>query len=182
MMLLDEKTQGSKAGVVNDIIEKLTKTNWYRAVGKKNEGAKQAVQSLLDILDVSDCKIKWVDPKKLADTIDDIRLDGSSVWEKLKELPDQLKMKIDEKGEGELLEAIVDLVPEVIFHRAYECAFDKFKEEKLVKFFVVQAMYFALLICSAEIAGETELAENFLNVIGTGNIPVGPKDNLLFIV
>lgn len=181
MLLLDEN-QNVKAESINNIAEKLTSLDWYSSVGQKSEEAERAVSSLLDSLQVDQYELEWVNVNDLAETLDKIRLDGSAVWEKLKDVPDQLKEKIDQLNEVKLLEEVVDIIPEVVFHRAFECAYETFKEEKLVQFFVGQAMYFAVLICAAEIANETELAESFLNVLETGHVPVGPNEKSVYMI
>src|SRR5699024_10468308 len=112
-----------------------------------------------------------------------VSLSGSSLWDKLKDVPDQLKEKIDELNQGELLKLVVDRVPEAVFHPAFEAAFEKFGgEEKVVQFFVGQAMYFATLICAAELANESTLSTQFIALLESGHVPIGPQGDIIYII
>lgn len=180
MILLDEKKYSSKA--INELIEKLTTINWYKAVGQKDASAEQALSDLLNTLEVDQYKIEWVNKSDLDETLNKVKLSGSTVWEKLKDLPDQLKEVIEKQDELKLLKSVVDLVPEVVYHRAFECAYDTFKEEGLVQFFVGQAMYFSVLICVAELANQSAFSQKFITLLESGHVPVGPDGNTVYIV
>jgi len=181
-LLLNEETFGSKAKSINELTEKLVSIKWYKNAGKKEKAAEQLLSQLLETLNVSDYTIKWLEKDELSEKLNDISLSGSKLWEKLKDLPDQFKAKIDESNQVDLLEMIVDIVPESIFHHTFEAAFNEFGEEKVVRFLVGQAMYFAVLICVAELANESTFLSLFTDLLSTGHVPIGPKGNIIYII
>ena len=183
MAVLSEKKFGSSAKSVNILAEKLTSIDWYKKVGQEDEETKDLASELLNTLNVSHFHIEWIEKDKIVETLNKVSLSGSSLWDKLKDVPDQLKEKIDELNQGELLKLVVDRVPEAVFHPAFEAAFEKFGgEEKVVQFFVGQAMYFATLICAAELANESTLSTQFIALLESGHVPIGPQGDIIYII
>lgn len=182
MVILDEKKYSSKAKSINELTEKLTSINWYSQIGKEEQDAEQALSDLLDSLKVDKYEIKWIKEHELNDVLGKIKLSGSPVWDKLKDFPAQLKRVIEDKNEEDLLESVIDIVPERVFHSVFDHAFKTFGKEKLVQFFVGQALYFSILICVSEIAGKSEMSSKFLTLLQTGHVPIGLNGNKIYII
>lgn len=182
MVLISEMKYGSKAQSINGIANRLSNIDWYKEVGVKEKYAEETLQRFLAKLQVSNYEIQWISKEQTADTISNLNLNNSNLWEVLSNLPDQLKKKIDDAGQVDLLSKIIEIVPQEVFHVAFQKAFQQFGEEKQVHFFVAQAMYIAVLICTAELAGEVELFAPLLELLEAGHVPVGLDENTIYLL
>ena len=182
MVLISETTFGSKAQSINEIANRLSKIDWYKAVGVKEKHAEEILQRFIDKLQVSNYEIQWISKEQIAETISNLNLANSDLWKVLSNLPDQLKKKIEDAGQVDLLSKIIEIVPQEVFHVAFQKAFQQFGEEKQVHFFVVHAMYIAVLICTAELAGEVKLFAPLLELLEAGHVPIGLDENTIYLL
>lgn len=174
--------EDSKVAHINVIINKLLEANWYHRIGVKNEEIENYMQTFLSQLNVEEYELKWANKENLKEIIELLSFRDSKIWEKLKDIPDTLKEKIDEKNNNSHLEKLVDFLPEAVFHPAFDNAYKYFKDEKIINFLTGNAMYLAILICTAELAGEGELFESLLRIIENGHVPIGIKGNIIYLI
>lgn len=182
MVLISESKFGTKAQSINEIAERLCAIDWYKNVGKKERATEEAIQCFMQKLQVQDYEIKWITKEYLTETISKLTFENSNLWAVLAVLPDILKRKIDEADQADLLNIVVDTVPQEIFHIAFEKSFQVFSGEKQINFFVGQAMYIAILVCSAQIAGEVDLFTPLIEFLETGHVPVGVEGNTIYLL
>ncbi|GAB3062558.1 hypothetical protein [Virgibacillus ainsalahensis] len=182
MSILLEGTDETKIENANEIIDQLTSANWYHQAGVKEEETVKQLEELLNLLNVKEYEVKWVTKDKVPSLIENLSFEDSNLWEVLKELPDQLKEKIDAQNLEEHLERLVDRLPEAIFHPAYDGAYKQFEDEKSIKFLTTLAMYLGLMVSTAELAGEEKLLKPILTIIESGHAPIGIDGNLIYVI
>lgn len=180
--IINEEKYGTDARSANEMIERLTSIDWYAQAGIKCEDAEKKVAQFMSAMDVSEYKIKWLSIEQVSETVSQLSFENSSLWDVLKELPDQLKEKIDSDGNEKLLADIVDKVPEAVFHGAYKQAFNVFKDEKVIKFLVGHAMYISVLACASELAGEENPFSFIVELLAEGHLPLGPEGNTFYLL
>lgn len=181
-LLLNQEKLGSDAESINALAERLSKINWYQQAGKEEQRAEELFQTLMHNLNVHEYELKWISKEEAGTLISTLSFEGSALWEVLKLLPDSLKQKVDEQGKGNVLEKAVDVLPEFVFHHAFEKAFQIFQQEKVVQFLTTQAMYLSILIATAEIAGESDLFLPLLELLESGHVPLGPEGNVIYLL
>ncbi|WP_374966936.1 hypothetical protein [Lysinibacillus sp. RS5] len=182
MVLISENKFGSKAQSINEIAERLSAIDWYEKAGFKEKIAEEALQRLMRKLQVDDYEIQWVTKEQTSETISKLTFDNSNLWKVLSGLPDQLKKNIDEAGQADLLKIAIESVPQAVFHATFQKAFQEFGDEKQVNFFVGHAMYIAVLVCTAELAGEEDLFIPLLELLEMGHVPVGLDGNRIYLL
>ncbi|MBM7714291.1 hypothetical protein JOC94_001263 [Bacillus thermophilus] len=168
--------------LINDLADRLSKIEWYKNAGKSHEQAEVLLRDFMKKLHVTDYVVKWISKAEAAETISKLRFEESPLWEVLSALPDQFKKKVDERGQGQLLEKAVDALPEFVFHVAFKRAFSVFQEEKTVRFLTGHAMYIAVLIAAAEIAGQSELFSPLMELLEHGHVPLGLEGNVIYLL
>ncbi|PLS18613.1 hypothetical protein CVD28_05605 [Bacillus sp. M6-12] len=180
--LISEEEYGTDARSVNELIERLTTIDWYTYAGKIDHAANTKLDQLMSNLGVKDYEIQWLSKEEVPEAVSRIALEKSALWDVLKDLPEELKNKIDINGNEKLLEDIVDRVPELVFHGAYMQAFHLFGDENAVKYLVGHAMYISILACSAELAGEEDIFSPLLELLEMGHLPLGPNGNIFYLL
>ena len=182
MVLISENKFGLKAQSINDIAERLATINWYGKAGVKEVQAEESLHLFLKTLRVSEYNIQWVERERVLPIIGQLTFENSKLWEALRELPDQMKKKIDESGHVALLESTIEAVPQAVFHAAFEKAFQVFEDEKIVNYLVGHAMYIAVLICTAELADQVDLFAPLLELLASGHVPLGLEGNTIYLL
>lgn len=182
MLLISEMTFGSKAQSINEIANRLSTIDWYKEAGVKDRYAEETLRSFIESLQVNEYEIQWITKEQTAEIISNLNFHNSELWKVLSSLPEQLKKKIDEAGQADLLSKIIETIPQEVFHVAFQKAFQQFGEEKQVQFFVGQAMYIAVLLCTAELAGEVDLFASLLELLEAGHVPVGLDGNRVYLL
>jgi NADH dehydrogenase/NADH:ubiquinone oxidoreductase subunit G len=165
--LINEGKYGETARSVNELIDKLTTINWYSKAGQTNPDVEGNLARFMSAV---------------AETIEKLSFENSELWEVLKELPDEFRKKIDSLGNQQLLNDVVDKVPEAVFHGAYKHACEAFTEEKTIKFLIGHAMYISTLACTAELADEKDKMSILLDLLEDGHLPLGPNGNTFYLL
>lgn len=182
MVLISEIKFGLKAQSINEIAERLFAIDWYKNAGEKEKTSEEAIQRFMQKLQVKDYEIQWIIKEQTSEIISRLTFENSNLWKVISDFPDLLKKKIDEAGQVELLNIAVETVPQEIFHITFQKAFQAFGEEKLVNFFVGHAMYIAVLVCTAELAGEEDSFTPLLEFLEAGHVPVGVEGNTIYLL
>lgn len=177
-----EETFGPEALSLTDLAEKLTSLDWFSQFGNKDAAVEEQVRQFIETLGVSQFEVKWVSKEEVPATIGKLTFENSDIWQKLKDIPDQFKARIDEKDRNALLESMVDSIPEAVFHPSYSGAFQQMEDEKAIGYLVGNAMYISIMACTAAIAEQTELLEPLLNIVESGHTVLGLAENTIYIV
>lgn len=173
-----ETGQNNKA---YQLMDQLSKAKWYENAGKPDNQAVKQLEQFLVNLNVDKYEIQLASKDEARQLISEFTFKDSAVWDKLKDIPDQLKEKIDQVGKNEELNQLVDLMPEAIYLRTFERAYELFEDKKLIEYLVVHGMYLSLLICTGALA-EDELFNPIVDMIEAGNIPFGIKGNTIYVL
>ncbi|PGZ98581.1 hypothetical protein COE51_11025 [Bacillus pseudomycoides] len=182
VVMLNEEKHGTGARTVNNWIERLLAIDWYKQAGQQQEGAVEKVNQFMRTLGVNEYEVKWLSKNQVSDAIQRLTFEGSNLWIILEKVPDQLKAKVNEAGNESLLEKVVDVVPEAVFHNVFVRAFHTFGEEKTVQFLVGHAMYVSILICTAVLAEEPNLFLPIVELLEAGYLPLGTEGNTFYLV
>jgi NADH dehydrogenase/NADH:ubiquinone oxidoreductase subunit G len=180
--LINEGKYGSTARSVNELIDQLTSINWYSKAGQPNPDVEGKLARFMSAVGVHNYDIKWITKEQVAETIGKLSFENSELWEVLKELPDQFGKKIDSLGNQQLLNDVVDKVPEAVFHGAYKHAYEAFNQEDTIKFLVGHAMYISTLACTAELADEKDQMSILVDLLEEGHLPLGPQGNTFYLL
>ncbi|KON69290.1 hypothetical protein AKG34_11295 [Peribacillus butanolivorans] len=180
--IINEEKYGTDARSANEMIERLTSIDWYSQAGVKCNEAEKKVEQFMSAIGVSEYKIKWLSAAQVSEAVSRLTFESSILWEVLKDLPDQLKEKIDAAGNEKLLADIVDKVPEAVFHGAYKQALNVFRDEKAIKFLVGHAMYISVLACTAELTGDVNPFSYIVELLEDGHLPLGPEGNTFYLL
>ncbi|MED4752502.1 hypothetical protein [Brevibacillus choshinensis] len=181
IVILNDEKHGSAPHTVNEWIDRLLAIDWYKLAGQHQEAALAKVNQLMKKLGVIECEVKWLSENEVPAAIQRLTFEGSQLWSILEQLPDQLKAKVKKIGNESLLEKVVDVVPEAVFHRAFAGAFHTFGDEKTVQFLVGHAMYLSLLVCTAVLADEMDLFLPLIELLEAGILPLGPEGNIFYL-
>lgn len=181
-VMFAEEKYGPKAHSVNQIAEKLLTSDWYEKAGVEEESAEKQLQQFLTAINVSEYEIKWLTKKDFPEVIGHFSFNDSPLWDVLKDLPDHLKKAIENNNRVSLLEAVVDIIPEAVFHQAFDKAFKQFGDEKSVGFLVGHAMYMSVMACTADLADQGDLFTPILHLIGSGHVPVGAEGKTVYLL
>ncbi len=179
--MISEENQSTEAQLVNEMIERLTSIDWYSQAGKQCAGSAEKAVQFIESIGVSHYEVRTVSKEEIPNIIQKLTFNGSELWSVLKEEPDRLKEKLAVSGKEELLQKVVDVVPEAVFHPAFTGAHQAFRDSKTVQFLIGHAMYISVMSCTAVLAGEKELFEPILNIMEAGHIPLGPEGNIFYI-
>lgn len=180
--LINEGKYGTVARSVNDLIEKLTTMDWYSKVGDFDPEAERKLDQFMEEIGVHTYEIKWITQEQIVEAIDKLSFEGSQLWDVLKEVPEQLKKDVISQGNEQILNDVVDRVPEAVFHRAYTQAFKTFSDEKVIKFLVGHAMYISVLACTAEVASGRNPLSTIVDLLVEGHLPLGPSGNTFYLL
>ncbi|WP_026684256.1 hypothetical protein [Heyndrickxia coagulans] len=180
--VISEKKYGSLARSVNEMIARLVSVPWYSNAGRENPYAEQKIKEFATCFGTRKLDVKWISKEKLGDTAKQLTFEGCELWNVLKDIPDQLKVKIDVQGKGKILEDLVYKMPEAIFHRTFDQAYAIFGDRETVQFLIGHAMYIGLLYCLYELAEEENPVSFLLDILEAGNIPLGPDGNIFYLV
>ena len=179
--LFNEGKYGLTVHSVNELIEKLTTINWYSNVGEFSPDIEGKLAQFMSAIGVHDYEIKWITKEQVPETIKTLSFEGSALWEVLKEVPDQLKTRMERLGTDKLLNELVDRVPEAVFHSAYNQAFLTFDDQDAINFLMGHAMYISILACTAELAGDNSMSF-IVELLEEGHLPLGPKGNTFYLL
>ncbi|MDF2791494.1 MAG: hypothetical protein K0S80_4596 [Neobacillus sp.] len=180
--LINEGKYGETARSVNELIDKLTSINWYSKAGQYNLDVEGKLARFMNGLGVHNYEIKWITKEQVAESIGKLSFENGKLWEVLKELPDEFREKIDSLGNQQLLNDVVDKVPEAVFHGAYKHAYEAFNEADTIKFLVGHAMYISTLACTAELADEKDKISILVDLLEQGHLPLGPNGNTFYLL
>lgn len=167
---------------VNQAFEKLTTLGWFKEGGRVEKEIETLMEQFLKQFNIKQYEMKWLHKEELIEVIERFSFQGSDIWNELKEIPDHLKQQISANNDDSYLERLVDILPEAVFHPVFDGAFKQYSEEKTIRFLTGNAMYFALLICIAELASKGDLFQPIFQIIERGHVPVGIEGNMIYLL
>ncbi|MFB4162440.1 hypothetical protein ACE1TI_01120 [Alteribacillus sp. JSM 102045] len=182
----DAKRYGANGENVGRLLERLMNIDWYQNVGKNNSSIVEKTEKFMNTLGIETYQVEVIKKEEVTTMAPVLSLEESHLWQELKEIPEQIKQKIEESERNEILEDIVYNVPELVYHGAFKGAYDIFEKEKTVAFLVGYAMYVSVLACAWEIVSDLKGWEDnpflyIVEILEDGHLPLGPQSNTFFI-
>ncbi|OMP66006.1 hypothetical protein [Domibacillus epiphyticus] len=181
-VMINEEKNRTKAREVNEMIERLTSIDWYSQAGVIEDTAADYVHQFMKALGVTEYELKWLAKEQVPSIVPSLSFSDSVFWDVVKEVPDQLKAKIDQQDQQALLEKTVEIVPEAVFHGAFKKAFSTFEDEKTIQYLIGHAMYISVMACSAVLADEFSAFEPIVQLLEAGHLPLGPQGNNFYLL
>src|SRR5690625_4484610 len=182
MVLLFEKYElKDDTTLMNDIANTILELSWFDNLGTASQETEEKVTQVMNDLNVSSFQFKWISKDELANQLDNVSLEDSPLWEKLKDIPSIYNEKIQQNEMGKLWKILVDELPEHLFHEVFEKAYEQYEDEEIVRYLINHAMYVSILISLAKLAGEKQFADTLVNLINTGNIVAGFNGEELYL-
>lgn len=180
--LMDENIRAKDHHDIEVFIGNLLQVSWF---SNKEKGEKQEIEllisTLLKELNVEQFYIEWVGVNELQQAISNMSFSNSMIWGKLIDLPEQLLLEIKRLNYGEHLEKVFDIVPELVFHEAFNGAYEVTNDYEVVKYLTVLAMYCSIILVLAQLSKGEQIVRPLYRIISKGYAPLGIKGNTLFL-
>lgn len=172
------------ADKVKDIGDRLISAAWFSNAGVIDKAVEDFIQKFLRLMNVDGVEIGWVSKEDLSVIIEKFNFTDNELWEVLKNLPEEMKIKIENNNRLLALEEIVEILPEAVFHPAFAGAFKELGDgdKKIVGFFTGLAMYLSLMITVSVLAGQEDLFIPILSIIESGHVPIGLDRNFVYMI
>lgn len=179
---LQKVSTSSKERSLSELVEKFTTIGWFGLLGRRDIVAEKKILQFMRAIGVSDYTMEWITKERMLSVIENMTFEKSSVWEKLKDVPGQLKEEICRNEEEDLLESMTDTVLEAVFHSAFQGAYEQTKEKKVLNHLVGNAMYMSVLASGAMLAGKVNLYEAIIELAESGHTILGLEGDTLYIM
>lgn len=180
--LIDKNIRAKVHHDINIFIEDLLKVSWF---GHKETGEKKEIERLMNALlrelNVEQFHTEWVGAAELKKVISDMSFSKSIIWNKLKDLPQQLLLEINRLNQKERLEEVIDRVPELVFHEAFNGAYEVTNDYEVVKYLTIVALYCSIILVLAQLSKSEQILVPLYQIISKGYVPLGMKENTLFL-
>lgn len=180
--LINEEKYGMKARSANELMNKITSLDWYSNIFLFNSEVETKVAHFMDAIGVDTYEVKWVSRENLEEIIGKLSFEGSFFGDVLKEYPSRLKQEISSNGNEQLLADIIEKMPELVFHSAFEKAFNCSEKSNVVSFLVGHSIYISILACTAELIDTNNRFVHLLDIIESGHVLLGPIGNTLYLL
>ncbi|MEB3101005.1 hypothetical protein [Ferviditalea candida] len=178
----DEKRYGPNDSNVGSLIDRIGKINWLSAAAQTENrvSAEAAIDQFLLSFGMEGYSIHWFDKNELAPFVERMTLRESPLWNRLEEIPQQIRDKAEETGRTAIVLKISENTPTNVFSLAFDAAFREFEEngEKVIQAAAGAMMYIAALACAWETLADLDgwKANPFLpliQVLEAGHWPLG---------
>lgn len=180
--LMDENIRAEDHHDIEVFIGDLLQVSWF---SHKEKGEKQEIELLMNVLlrelNVEQFHMEWVGAAELKKVISNMSFSKSVIWSKVKDLPQQLLSEINRLNHEERLEKVIDRVPELIFHEAFNRAYEVTNDYEVVKYLTVLAMYCSIILVLAQLSKGEQIVRPLYLIISKGYVPLGIKGNTLFL-
>jgi len=164
-----------------ELMDELSRASWYANAGEANAQTEEQLEQILKRLQVENYELKWAKKNEASELVNEFTFQNSELWNRLKDIPDQLQEKIEQAGREEQLTTLLEWVPELVYLAAFDHAYKTFEDEKLIQYLVVHGMYISFMACIAELAGD-DTFEPLVEMVKEGHIPLGIKGNTIYLL
>lgn len=175
----------------DDLIRRFSEIDWFSAAGTP-EGRPEAEKALNEFkqhLLIEGEQLNWISKKQFSLVIGDQTIETNPLWIRLTKILGEIKEKARKTGRLEAVAYATDDVPEEVFHRVFDRAFDEFAEYGVsrVKTAVAMTMLIVGLACSWEVIADLEgWGTNpfipLIEVYEYGHCPIGFYDNQFYLI
>ncbi|WP_181348084.1 hypothetical protein [Thalassobacillus sp. CUG 92003] len=171
---------------VKTLIDRLLNVEWYQHIGTDHVRIEKNLQQFMEAFDLHAYETEWVPLQDVPGTIKSLELEGSQLWDVVKEVPDKISEKGKATGRKDSLDQLVHDIPELVYHGAFAGAYNHFQNQQAVSLLVGHAMYISLLACAWEVvADQSGWEENpfiyLIEIREEGHMPIGPKQNIFYL-
>ncbi|WP_181351266.1 hypothetical protein [Thalassobacillus sp. CUG 92003] len=182
----DKELYGANSKQVTALINRLEKLPWYKEIGDEKYDVKEQLDRFMTALEVDTFQKEWLATAEVPEKISQLDLDNSLAWKRLKDIPDEIAVIVEETGRRAILDKIVNDIPELVYHGSFKGAFQRYDDQKTVSFLVGHAMYISVLACSWEIVADQSGWEDnpflyIIDILEQGHLPLGPQLNTFYL-
>lgn len=173
------------------LMTRMSQTDWFSTGGSSTgrAAAEQALRESTNRFGIDEYRIQWLGKDQLPSYLEGMRLETSPLWQRIHDLPDRIREKAEEIGRLPNLSALVERIPEQLFHQSFDGAFREFGSQgtAIVQTAVCTVMYLLGLACAWEMLADvdgwgTNPYEPFLQVFETGHWPLGLFDGVFYLI
>ncbi|MFZ4452680.1 hypothetical protein [Salibacterium aidingense] len=184
--ITDAGKYGKNGENVASMMDRLMNIDWFHHVGKEDPQTNNHLKNFMEAIGVDTYQMKWTPRDEVPQMISRLSLENSVLWGRLKNIPDEIKEKVEAAEHETELDELVYHVPELVYHGAFEGAYRMFEDEKTVAFLAGHAMYISVLACAWELADDPEgTKENPFHyavcILEDGHLPLGPIGNTIYL-
>lgn len=175
----------------DSLISRISQINWFSSFGKqKNQlQSELVISNFFDDLRVERLPIHWVSKEALPQFLRSLRLEPNPLWNKLEQIPGELRSAADQTGKMEMIPKVMDEVSEMVFHRSFDGAFRAFGPfgKEIVEMAVGTALYVCCLACLWELVDDQAVKSSanpfasLLAVFAQGYWPLGVHDDSFYV-
>ncbi|RUS45725.1 hypothetical protein [Cohnella sp. AR92] len=180
---------GPNASSVMTLTRRLEEIPWYSAAWDPSarRQAEHDVLAFAKQFGLQDFAFHWLTREELNGFIARLDLTDDSLWHHLFHLPEQVKTRAEQTNRTAYVTAAADLVPERIFHAAFDGAFSAFKDEgNALSYAVGTALFVGGVATGWEIVADESADPNpllaLLPVLELGYWPIGLFDNKFYLI
>lgn len=173
------------------LVERISKITFYRALGDQTSQAsvESSVQSFIHDLDAECPQVVTLTKEQLSSFLESMRLEASPLWEELQQIPIRIAQKLEETNRSELFSLANDVIPEQVFHDAYDGSFNQLESvgRTAISLCTGAAMYITGLAVAWELLADLPGWEKnpflaLIEVLEQGHLPLGLYDNQFYVI
>ncbi|MDG5788841.1 hypothetical protein QA612_15320 [Evansella sp. AB-P1] len=186
MSQITEKTNvdiyGPNGQNVEILIRRLSQIQWYENIGDKmvNIDLEDTIKRFTDFFQVEGVEVVALSKEQLPDFFEGMKLSSSPLWGNLNQIPQDIKKELVQSEREDLMVYINDMIPELVFHGAYDGAFRQLEQlgRNPISICTGAAMTIAGLAVAWEMIGDQEGWEVnpfvlLVDVLEKGHLPLG---------
>jgi hypothetical protein len=189
MKLAEEGLLGPNGRSAAALASRLSEVKWFSSpwIPDHRAAAEERVRAFGLGFGLHSYQVRWLSRDELPDFVANISLTDSPLWHELYGLPEQIKVKAASQGLTEQLSFAVDVLPERVFHPAFDGAFSAFQAygQPVVSHAVNTALFVSGLAAGIEMTAAADEDNPFLPLIAvfeSGYWPLGLFDNEFYMV
>ncbi|RNB80250.1 hypothetical protein EDM56_28015 [Brevibacillus fluminis] len=189
--MMTETVYGPNHQQVHQLMTRLSEVPWFSVLGNESGrlDAEKALKECTHHLNLEEFEIVWMTREQIPSFIENMNLSDSHVWSRIQDIPKKLSEKAIATRRQSVLDEMLDLVPEMLFHKAYDGAFPALHEygERVVKVAVVSVLYLFSNACLWEALSDKKDSEPnpflpLLKVYEAGHWPIGMVGNQFYLI
>ncbi|MET3289205.1 UNVERIFIED_CONTAM: hypothetical protein ABID98_001775 [Brevibacillus sp. OAP136] len=189
--MMTETVYGPNHQQVHQLMTRLSEVPWFSVLGNESGrlDAEKALKEWTHHLNLEEFEIVWMTREQIPSFIENMNLSDSHVWSRIQDIPKKLSEKADATGRQTVMAEMLEIVPEKLFHKAFDGAFPVLHEfgELVVKVAVGSVLYLFGIACLWEALSDREDPEPnpflpLVKIFEAGHWPIGMVGNHFYLI